>query len=332
MTDRDWWSIYLEHGHMIHGKRLGHHRVSTMFDLNLNSARRLVYHVRVHGPPKDGEIPEHPEPTLEVLRPALVRPKVSQTHLVIGDAHAAPGQDLRRFEWLAQFCLEMRPDVVVSIGDWFGLDSLCFHHSKAEAEGQRLLKDLEAGNRALQIFGERIQAHNRAFPHDVYEPRLVVTLGNHDYRIIREAQSHPHLQGILDYDLMDWEAWGWETYPFREPVEIDGVTYCHYFTRPGSPRALSGMYHAAALVREGMGKTLVCGHSHQLHWYTKAGLNGERCHGLVVGCYFEHHEEYASTANAQWWRGLCLLRNVKDGDFDLETWGLKRIRDKYGDV
>ena len=315
---RQWWPVYLKHGARIHAEQMGRHKVARLFGLDLNSARRLCYHIKVHGPPFCRDVA--PE----------VHREEAPVHMVIGDAHAAPGQDLRRFEWAARFALDHRPDVVISIGEWYGLDSLCKHSSKIESEGLRLLDDLKAGNAALKRFGDVLNTHNRITPDDFYMPRLVVTLGNHDARIIREAADHPQLEGLLGYQLMDWESWGWEVVPFKQPIEIDGVHYCHYFTRSGSPRAMSGMHHAAALIREGMGRSLVCGHSHQLHYYTKAaGISGKRAHGLVVGCFFEHWEHYASTGNQQWWRGLVLLRNVIDGDFDLELWAMDRIKDRY---
>jgi hypothetical protein len=303
---------------------MGRHRIARLFNLDLNSARRLHYYLSANGPPE-----KEAKSVDEVVE---FNNQSGRTHMVIGDAHAAPHQTLRRFRWAALFAIEHRPEVIVSIGDWFGLDSLCKHHSAAEAEGLRLLDDLNAGNEAMKLFDQTLKQHNRMNPDDQYHPRLVVTLGNHDARIVREASHHPSLKGLLGYELMHWKQYGWEVIPFGHPYTIDGVRYCHFFTRGGSPRAISGAHHAATLVREGLGVTLVCGHSHQLHWYHKAGHDGRRVHGVVVGCFFEHHEDYAGVSNFQWWRGLVLLRNVCDGDFDLETWTMKRIGDRYGDV
>ena len=53
-------------------------------------------------------------------------------------------------------------------------------------------------------------------------------------------------------------------------------------------------------------------------------------HGLSCGCFFEHDEDYAGTANSMFWRGLCFLNNAKDGDYELETITLKRLRRMYG--
>lgn len=317
-----WWSVYRKHGARIARDGLGRHKIARIYGMDLNAARRLKYYIDKHGPPDD--ITEE-APACHLSSSQRRAP----THLVIGDAHAGPGQDLSRFRWLARFCHEHKPDVVVCIGDWFGLDSLCKHNSPKESEKQRLQADLDAGNEALRIFDNEMRALNLKNG-TTYNPRRVVTLGNHDARIMREASQFPYMHGVLSYDLMHWKSYGWQVQPFGMPIQIDGVKYCHFFTRTGSPRAISGQHHAATLVREGLGSTLVCGHSHQLHWYHRADHEGRRVHGLVVGCYFKHHEEYAGTSNGQWWRGLCLLRNVVDGDFDLETWHISRIEAKHG--
>ena len=319
----EWWDVYIKHGSRIQLERMGRHRVARLFGLDLNAARRLVYYLRLHGPP---ELDREPTESFE-------KRTKTKKHLVIGDAHAEPDQDLSRFEWLGRFALDHRPEVIISIGDWFGLTSLLTHGSKIEKEGLRLLDDLKAGNTALQIFDAVIQRYNRVNPDDPYHPRKVVTLGNHDARIMREASEYPALEGVLGVHLMHWEQYGWEVYPFKEPAKIDGIVYAHYFCKPGSGRPVSGMHHAAALVRMGLGQTLVCGHSHQLQWYHKVGYDGRRAHGLVCGAYFDHREDYAGHhANDTWWRGLCLL-HLKDnkGDFDLETWDMTRIKAKYGE-
>jgi hypothetical protein len=47
------------------------------------------------------------------------------THLIIPDAHAHPDYSNDRFTWLGKLIGDVRPDVVINIGDWFDLPSLC---------------------------------------------------------------------------------------------------------------------------------------------------------------------------------------------------------------
>ena len=81
---------------------------------------------------------------------------------VPGDSHAEPDQDLSRFKWAARFALEHRPDVIVQIGDHFGLTSLCYHNSKKAGEGLRVKDDLDAGNEGIRLFEDVLRRHNEA--------------------------------------------------------------------------------------------------------------------------------------------------------------------------
>ena len=112
-----WWTIYQRHGLRIYNQNMGRHRVARRFNLGLNEARRLVYYLRMNGPPGEAE------------RRTVAPIKRGVTHMVIGDSHAEPHQDLSRFKWAARFALEHRPDVIVQIGDHFGLTSLCYHNT-----------------------------------------------------------------------------------------------------------------------------------------------------------------------------------------------------------
>ena len=49
---------------------------------------------------------------------------MDDTTLVIGDAHVAPDQNLRRFKWANQYIKDVGPDRIVIIGDFVTLD--CF--------------------------------------------------------------------------------------------------------------------------------------------------------------------------------------------------------------
>jgi hypothetical protein len=62
-----------------------------------------------------------------------------RSHLVIPDAHAMPGLDNRRFDWLGQFIIDTKPDVIVCIGDFFDMAALCkYDKGTTEAEGRRI--------------------------------------------------------------------------------------------------------------------------------------------------------------------------------------------------
>jgi hypothetical protein len=57
---------------------------------------------------------------------------------------------------------------------------------------------------------------------------------------------------------------------------------------------------------------------------------GKKVIGLSAGCYLHHKEDYARATQRMWWSGLIVKRNVKNGEYDLETIQYNSIRRKYG--
>jgi hypothetical protein len=244
-----------------------------------------------------------------------------RTHLVIGDCHAGPGQDLRRFAWLGRMVRELRPDVVVSVGDWYTFDSLCTHATLLERSGQRVAEELEAGEAALAAYHAALGD---------YAPDHYITLGNHDDRLQKLADGAPWLDGVFAVGAAH-EARGWTAVPFLGSLRIDGIRYQHYLQAAGGIRAISGKYAGLRLLeRVRFAESVVVGHSHRLDYRTEASHTGTRVSALVAGCYLDTAEGYASEDNNEWWRGICVLRDVRGGRYDLETYSLERIRDRWG--
>ena len=50
---------------------------------------------------------------------------MTRRHLVIPDSHAMPTHNNDRYEWLGKFIFDIRPDVVIDIGDSADMESLC---------------------------------------------------------------------------------------------------------------------------------------------------------------------------------------------------------------
>lgn len=278
-------------------------------------ADRLHAWVRDHGA-------EDPRP---VVRNAKrdADPTGGQTHLVIPDTHAQPGQDLRRFTWLGRMVAEIKPDVAVSLGDWDSFDSLCGPADLIDRVKSKTRDELATSEIAVKLF----EAGLGGVP-----VRKVITPGNHDIRPQKLALDEPWLDGALGAVCAAHKAAGWEVGEFNKPLRIDGVRYQHYLTGKGSNKPIAGKFHALRLLeRVNFGESVVVGHSHL--WQHYSAMSGpKRVHGLVAGCAFEHHEDYASDDdNAAWQRGVTVLRNVVDGDFEIEYWSLARIRDTFGD-
>lgn len=256
------------------------------------------------------------------------------THLVIGDPHSTPDHDNERFTWLGKLVMDKRPDVIINIGDWVDMGSLCsYDKGKKSFEGRRFNRDIDCANDALDKFQRPMleynlqQASNRK---KQYKPRMVWLDGNHDNRVFKAEEGQAEYEGMLQlHERLNLINRGWEVHRFLHPVTIDGVTYQHYFTSGPMGNPISGSYASRRILQE-IYQSGTCGHSHYLQYTVDTTGDGRRLHGLVVGCYFEHEVEYASPKDQEkWWRGIAIKHNVSCGDYDLELIGMDRIKKEY---
>ena len=72
----------------------------------------------------------------------------------------------------------------------------------------------------------------------------------------------------------------------------------------------------------------VCGHSHMRDFWEDTDAAGRKLFGLVVGCFFEHDEEYTSE-NDRFWRGLVILDGVQNGSADPEFVSMDYLKKRY---
>jgi len=260
------------------------------------------------------------------------REQPPRTHLVIPDAHATPGVSNARFEWLGRLVVDLRPDVIIDLGDWSDMPSLCLYDrevKRREFIGRSYKEDVAVARDALERFEAPLLDHN-AKRQKPFRPRKVKLYGNHDFRIQRALLADPvQLDGLISLQDLGAEEWGWEVHDFLKMVEIDGILYSHYFTSGPMGRPIAGKHHAANLVAKTL-MSATCGHSHARDFKTVTRADGRKVHGLVAGCYFEHFMDYAGQANADVWRGVVIKRNVRDGDYDPEFLSLEAIRKRYG--
>lgn len=250
-------------------------------------------------------------------------PPERRTHLVIGDSHAKPGQSLERYTWLGRLIAERRPDVIINIGDWADMPSLSSYDKGRRAfEGRRYVADIEAANEALALLHKEIDSI------EGYRPTLVSLLGNHEDRINRATNDASEFDGLIGTDDIHFREHGWTVVPFKTPFTVDGVTYCHYLQGGNSDKPVSGEYTAANLIRKKL-VSCVVGHSHLLDYARRVGADGKVTHGLVCGMFSEEREAYAGQSNDSWWRGICILNDVLDGDYDLEVVSMSKIKRRY---
>lgn len=246
-----------------------------------------------------------------------------QTHLVIPDSHAHPDYHNKRYEWLGKLIHDLKPDLVCDIGDWFDMASLCTYDKGTKGfEGRRYRKDIEAGIDAQERMMAPIWKAKKK------RPRFIRTLGNHEHRIVKAVDRDPVLEGTVGLADLQSREYGFEEYPFLTPVEIDGVTYQHYFTSGVLGRPIGGEAHARSLILKQMA-SCTQGHSHLFDYCQRTDVTGRRLHGCVVGVYQDYDADYAGPANKMWSAGVVIKRGVEGGNYDLERVSLKRIKELY---
>lgn len=249
---------------------------------------------------------------------------LSKKILCIPDAHARPDQDNSRFEALGAFIVDKRPDIVISIGDWADMASLCtYDKATLHAEGRRYQDDIVASQDALQ----RVMSRVRKGYNKKKLPEFHITLGNHEERINRAQVAAPELAGKLNISDLRFEQSGWKVHPFLTPFVAEGICFQHYFTSGTMGKPIGGVNHARTLVLKNY-QSSVCGHSHHRDFWEDVRADGQRILGLVVGCYDEGEHHY-TTEQRRWWSGLCMLHEAHDGQFEPAFYSTDYVKRKF---
>lgn len=251
------------------------------------------------------------------------------THLVIPDQHADPRFNNDRADWLGQLLEELRPDVVINIGDSADLSSLsAYDKGKASFVG----RSYEADINAHLDFQERLWAPIRKARK---KPFSVFCEGNHEHRIKRALDLAPEYAGDqfgLSFRDLDLHSVYDEVVEYQGMtpgiIEVDGVQYAHYFVSGLMGRPIGGMHHAASLIAKTF-KSSTCGHSHTFDFSVKAGASGHTIMGCVVGVYQDYDSPWAGGVNNLWQRGVLIKRNVKDGIYDHQWISIDTLKRQY---
>lgn len=242
--------------------------------------------------------------------------------LVIPDTQVAPGVPTEHMEWIGKAIVDYKPEVVVHLGDHWDMESLSSYASRREAENKRYDADIHAGNEAMKKLLAPLKRCRAK-----YKPRLVFLHGNHEFRIERAVNENPYLEGWLSYDNFNLDDW--EVIPFKQPIEIGGVLFCHYFYAVNSGRPYGG---TAISKLKNIGCSFVMGHQQGFDYAVRQLANGKQQHGLVVGSAYIHDEDYRGPQANHEWRGIVMLNDVADGDMDIMPLRMRYLAKKYGGV
>ena len=225
----------------------------------------------------------------------------TKDYLIIGDTHAHPKFSNKRFTNLGKLEVDLKPNIVVQIGDWFDMEHLFDIKTKDKFNMKEYKKDIAAGIEAMDMRLHEIKKRKRK------RARAVLLGGNHDEARITRVSKF--VDGISISD-MEAEDHGFEYIPFLEPFIIDEIAFCHYVQSGNMGNALSSEHHAHALLKKKYMSTVV-GHTHKLDFAMDWRVDGKQIFGLVSGCYVDFKMAYAQQSNDSWWSGVIHLRNVE---------------------
>ena len=255
---------------------------------------------------------------------------MSVKHLVIPDTQVKPDQSVEHLTWAGKYALEKQPDVIIHIGDHWDMPSLSVYDvGKKGFEGRKYIDDIEAGQRGMEAFLAPIEEYNRRQRKNKqkqYKPRMVFCLGNHEQRIERAIENDRKLEGLISYDDFGLEEYGWEVVDFLQPVVIDGVAYCHYFTSGVMGRPVS----SARLLLARKHMSCIMGHVQDRDIAFARKADGSPMTGLFSGIFYQHDEDYLNAQTNGSWSGIWMLHDVQDGSFDEMPVSLNYLRKRYG--
>lgn len=249
--------------------------------------------------------------------------------LVIPDVQVKEGVDTEHLSYIGEYIVDKKPDVIVCLGDFADMPSLSSYDvGKKDYEGRRYMKDVAhtigAMNKLLLplYINSELNIKNKK---KQYKPRMIMCLGNHENRINKAINNDPKLDGLISIDDLQYGEFGWEVYDFLQPVIVEGVVFSHYFVTglAGRPFATA----SAQLSKKHM--SCIAGHQQGLQIATAIRADGAMLTSVIAGSCYSHEEEYLGKQGNSHWRGVLVLHDVNDGEFDLMPVSLKYLENKY---
>lgn len=256
---------------------------------------------------------------------------MSKTHLIIPDQHAHPDFSNERADWLGQLIKDIKPDVVVNMGDAADMASLSsYDKGKSSFHGRNYEKDITSHlDFQDRIWHPVVKAKKKL-------PLRVVLEGNHEHRIKKALDKDPELEGArfgISFKDLGFEDYYQRVveYEGQTPgtIEIDGITYAHYLVSGLLGKSVSGEHHAYSLISKYHASCTVA-HSHCYDYSVRHSVKGNKIIGHVTGCYQDYWAPWAGEVNKFWSSGVLVKRNVEDGVYDHQWISLDSLRKEYG--
>jgi hypothetical protein len=248
--------------------------------------------------------------------------------LIIPDAHAHPEFHNKRAEWLGELIADVKPDVVVNIGDNWDMPSLSsYDRGRKSFQGRTYEADINAGLDFNDRLWRRVLRRKKKLP------RRIFLEGNHEHRINRTIDLQPELEGAIGYSDLRLDEWYTDYVPYEGTtpgcIVVDGISYAHYFVSGVAGRPVGGEHPATSLITKKL-SSATQGHLHLVDFSTRMALDGRRIMGCFVGSYQDYESPWAGVINRLWWNGVVIKRNVSNGCYDPQFISIDALRKEYG--
>jgi len=247
--------------------------------------------------------------------------------LVLPDVQARDGIDFSFLTSIGNLIVEERPDCLICIGDFADMESLSSYDRGTKSfEGRRYTKDIWAAREAMDALLAPIYAEHHRLKYNKkkkWDLRMILTLGNHENRINRCIESDPKLDGLISTDDLPYQDF--EVFKFLEIVVVEGVAFSHYFTSGLMGRPIG----TAQQMLNKMHMSCFAGHQQTKQIAFAKRADNKTITGIICGACYEHEESYLGAQGNFHFRGLFVLDDVVDGEFNERAIPLSTIVKNY---
>lgn len=241
----------------------------------------------------------------------------------IGDAHDSPNiPDKSRFEYMGLYINEIKPDIVIQIGDFATLDSLNGHIPNETYQGKSkpsFMADMVSFNEALDAM--QIEGAERH-----------CTLGNHERRLYHFEDRAPEAYGMMQCELQKvFERHKWTFSPYGMPYIVGGVSFVHCALN-SLGKSYGGKNAENTIANDAIGDWVI-GHSHRERMHRAAKLGANNFVKIVnVGCALPDGfiEDYARHTLTGWSYGISDM-TIHNGHIqDYHFVSMNHLDERYG--
>ena len=255
-----------------------------------------------------------------------------RTTVVFSCAHTDPDASNERFDWLGSFLYDLKPDMVIDLGDGADMRSLNTFDTRypQAVVNQSYEKDINIYNDAMERMRWKFRQSKKK------RPFYVGFEGNHENRIKKAIAHDPRLEGSkygISFGHLQTDHWFDEYHEYANSgpalADYDGVIYGHYVSSGNFGSAMATKHHGYSLV-EKLASSATVGHTHKFSYFYKGDARPSPLHGLVVGCFKGKEEGWAGQSNGEWRKGVAVKRELENGNYDLEWVSMSRLKKEYG--